>query len=683
MAGYLGSVPVPQATQHRESFTCTEGQTTFNTAGYTPQFVDVYLNGSHLSPADFTASNGSDVVLGVAASADDVCDIISYTPFEVADQTFTGTIDITGELKTTTLGTSNFRAGVNAGNSIASGGNFNVVIGDEAGTALTTGDNNVAVGFEALSTEDANGESVAIGYRALKTQNAGASSFNTAVGYTAGTLISTGVQNAIFGGLAGASLSDADFNTALGTAALGSDTKGNKSVAIGSGSLATQNFTSPTDTFNIAIGFDAGNDITTGKFNTLIGGLSGDAIRSGDNNVAMGYSSLTTNILSDRNVAIGNFALASHNQASSIDSYNIAIGHDAGVAMTTGIRNTIIGSLAGDAITDSDFNVALGYASLSTNVLGSRNTAIGFGTLETLNPVDGNGANVAADTYNVAVGHAAGTAITTGIVNTYLGGEAGAANTVGNNNVALGFKALFTDSHGSQSVAVGVGALQVQDNGTTATSFNNTAVGYNAGLIVTTGVGNVLLGANAGSNVTTGGGNIIIGDSDGEAAGANHQIIMGNSVSGVGQDDFTFGRGGLDCNIAFGSEEITAPSDQRYKEDIADATAGLAFIKDLRPVTFKWRKEKDVPSDHPSYVEGSDTRVMNDYTNHGFIAQEVKTAIDAHSEIKDGFRLWSEQGLDEDGNSTGGRQRLGSVALIPILVKAIQELEARIATLEG
>ena len=96
MSGYIGSTPVPQATQHRESFTCTEGQTTFNTAGYTAQFVDVYLNGSHLSPADFTATNGSDVVLGVAASADDVCDIISYTPFEVADATFTGTTTLNG-----------------------------------------------------------------------------------------------------------------------------------------------------------------------------------------------------------------------------------------------------------------------------------------------------------------------------------------------------------------------------------------------------------------------------------------------------------------------------------------------------------------------------------------------------------------------------------------------------------
>ena len=48
---------------------------------------------------------------------------------------------------TNTLGTSNYRAGVNAGDTIASGGNYNVTIGDDAGTAITTGDNNVAIGF--------------------------------------------------------------------------------------------------------------------------------------------------------------------------------------------------------------------------------------------------------------------------------------------------------------------------------------------------------------------------------------------------------------------------------------------------------------------------------------------------------------------------------------------------------
>ena len=123
MAGYLGSVPVPQATQHRESFTCTEGQTSFATAGYTPQFLDLYLNGSHLSPADFTATNGSDVVLAVAASADDVCDIISYTPFEVNSQTFTGTTTmdvaaITGVLTTTAATVFNGGFAANAGSTI-------------------------------------------------------------------------------------------------------------------------------------------------------------------------------------------------------------------------------------------------------------------------------------------------------------------------------------------------------------------------------------------------------------------------------------------------------------------------------------------------------------------------------------------------------------------------------------
>ncbi len=91
MAGYIGTTPVPQATQHRESFTATGGQTSFATVGYTPQFIDVYLNGVKLAPADYTATNGSDVVLASGATASDILEIVAYTPFEVANQTFTGT----------------------------------------------------------------------------------------------------------------------------------------------------------------------------------------------------------------------------------------------------------------------------------------------------------------------------------------------------------------------------------------------------------------------------------------------------------------------------------------------------------------------------------------------------------------------------------------------------------------
>ena len=86
MSGYIGTQPVPQATQNRSAFTATAGQTSFATVGYTPQFLDVYLNGIFLNNGtDYTASNGSDVILTVGASADDTLEVVAYTTFEVAN----------------------------------------------------------------------------------------------------------------------------------------------------------------------------------------------------------------------------------------------------------------------------------------------------------------------------------------------------------------------------------------------------------------------------------------------------------------------------------------------------------------------------------------------------------------------------------------------------------------------
>ena len=140
MAGYLGSTPVPQATQHRESFTATSGQTTFATAGYTAGFVDVYLNGSHLSPADFTATNGSDVVLASGASADDVCDIISHSAFELNAQTFTGTTTM-DVVTATGVVTANGGAVFNEGSAdvdfrVESNGNANMLFVDGGNNAV-------------------------------------------------------------------------------------------------------------------------------------------------------------------------------------------------------------------------------------------------------------------------------------------------------------------------------------------------------------------------------------------------------------------------------------------------------------------------------------------------------------------------------------------------------------------
>ena len=60
------------------SFTATAGQTTFSLT-YTVGYIDVYLNGGRLSADEYTASNGSSVVLDVGASVGDIIDITTYT----------------------------------------------------------------------------------------------------------------------------------------------------------------------------------------------------------------------------------------------------------------------------------------------------------------------------------------------------------------------------------------------------------------------------------------------------------------------------------------------------------------------------------------------------------------------------------------------------------------------------
>ena len=246
-----------------------------------------------------------------------------------------------------------------------------------------------------------------------------------------------------------------------------------------------------------------------------------------------------------------------------------------------------------------------------------------------------------------------------------MGVNAGNSYDAETHNLAIGYAALSGSVAGGEyNVAVGNSTLDALTSGD-----YNTAVGYDAGTDLTTGERNTFIGHEAGKDCIGGGQNVCIGDSAGSGAlstSAGRNVAIGRNAG----QSMTSGSGNV-----------------RYKEEIATSTAGLSFINDLRPVTFKWKKEKDLPSDHESYVEGSDTRVMlsTGETNHGFIAQEVKAAIDAHSEIKDGFKMWSEeQRYDIDGNViAGGRQRVAPSELIPVLTKAVQELSAQVTTLQN
>jgi len=433
---------------------------------------------------------------------------------------------------------------------------------------------------------------------------------------------------------------------------------------------------------NVTIGKNAGTAITTGKKATLIGAEAGEALIDGDNNTAVGYQALTSDRNGEKSVAVGTFALAAQDHSSLTDSNNTAVGYQAGTSVTTGTSNTLIGTQAGDALTTGAENVAVGVQALSTEDANGQNVAVGQQALRDL--------NAGATGNNVAIGHIAGRLMTTGTSNTLIGSGAGDSLTAAHYNIAIGHGALGADVQGSRSVAVGWEALNDQSFSSTTISYN-TAVGHEAGCKITTGTNNTCIGGLASQNTTTGSNNVLIGTSAETAAVDTSQVIaIGSSITSQAANNFTFGYGSTDSNIAFGATSITAPSDERYKEEIATSTAGLSFINDLRPVTFKWKKAKDLPSNHDSYIAdgeaGCDDRVMlsNGETNHGFIAQEVKAAIDAHSEIKDGFRMWSEDYReDADGNKIAdNRQRIAPSELIPMLTKAIQELSAKNDALE-
>jgi hypothetical protein len=108
---------------------------------------------------------------------------------------------------------------------------------------------------------------------------------------------------------------------------------------------------------------------------------------------------------------------------------------------------------------------------------------------------------------------------------------------------------------------------------------------------------------------------------------------------------------------------VQAISDIRTKENIVNSTDGLNTILQLRPVRFDFK-------------EGFGNNKKNQL---GFIAQEVEEVF------PDAVDIWAES--EEEGNPY---KSLGPAALIPVLVKAIQEqtqiikdLESRIVFLES
>lgn len=163
---YGGQFIANNTLRQTTAFTATAGQTTF-TVSYSVGFVDVFYNGAKLAAAEFTATNGTSIVLGTACVVNDIVEVVAYnytvgaftgvggsgTANTIAKWTASGTINnsiITESTNTIsintsgpgllTLGASNSYGAISSG-----GGGVNFYMNGATRGGTTTAASNTAV----------------------------------------------------------------------------------------------------------------------------------------------------------------------------------------------------------------------------------------------------------------------------------------------------------------------------------------------------------------------------------------------------------------------------------------------------------------------------------------------------------------------------------------------------------
>ena len=241
-----------------------------------------------------------------------------------------------------------------------------------------TGVNNTAVGYQAGYSNVTGTSITAVGYQALYSDTVG---INTAVGYQAGKATTSGGTITAVGYQAGLSLVDGDL-TAVGYQAGKACTTPNFNVAVGNTALLTN---------------------TTGANNTALGSQSLRSNTTASNNTAVGYQAGYSNLTGVYSCYVG--AGAGYSTTGSFNTF-VGCGNGygnggAGNAVTTGAKNTIIGSYSGNQ-GGLDIRTASNYIVLSDGDGNPRMWFNGSGN-PYLNNV-GSGAGTNALKYNTSSG---------------------------------------------------------------------------------------------------------------------------------------------------------------------------------------------------------------------------------------------------------------------------------------
>jgi hypothetical protein len=227
-------------------------------------FIGSFIGTANIATYVTTSAAGSDASYSLTFIASGGNTSIFYDANDLTYNPNTNTLSV-GTISTTNVGNitggswdapihgtggagnNNISIGANTGANLTTGGNENVLFGDEAGNDVTTGDGNVLIGYEAGHKLTTSNDNIAIGRGALPLFN-GSSGYNIAIGE---------------GALPDLGASGGALNIAIGSNAGDVVTTGSRNIAIG----AEANFSSTSSTDEIVIGYNC-----TGIANSFVVG---------------------------------------------------------------------------------------------------------------------------------------------------------------------------------------------------------------------------------------------------------------------------------------------------------------------------------------------------------------------------------------------------------------------------
>jgi hypothetical protein len=348
-----------------------------------------------------------------------------------------------------------------------------------------------------------------------------------------------------------------------------------------------------------------------------------------------------------------------------VEDSSLYVGHTP-IYTYDAISNVAIGQGTLSLNTKGDFNTAIGQDALFSNIEGYSNTASGYRAL--FSNIEGY--------FNTASGDSSLLKNTTGVYNTATGSMALMYNTSGAYNTATGCQALYNNLTGFNNTASGYMALMYNTTGAFNTASGNQALNSNILGNYNTATGNMALCNNTGNMNTASGNQALYNNTTGNyntafgykamasAVDATNQTVIGYEATGqadnsvvLGNENVTAvymgedsgakiyaGEGSFTGNITIGGDVVVS-SDARLKANIMSLGSTLAKLMLIDGKTYTTRRDGK--------------------QKIGVLAQDIQNVFpELVSQDDDKMLAVNYQGL------------------IPILINALKEQDAKISRLE-